>query len=220
MTSSNPVRAGLGIGLAAFLLVVSADRLASADDIVGRPPAGGLSNITIGEGAFRHLQALQDIAAASGGNRAAGTVGYDRSAQYVAERLKEAGYTVRFEEFEFPFFEEKSPPAVLANRPDGSQEPASRDALRTLANSGSGNVEARLHGVNLGLSTASPAASASACDGKDFDGFERGAVALVRRGTCQFQVKVDNAVAAGAAGVIIMNEGTEGRTDTFSGILS
>src|SRR5215510_5538252 len=217
MTSSNPVRAGLGIGLAAFLLVVSADRLAIADDIVGRLPAGALSDLTIGEGAFRHLQALQDIAAASGGNRAAGTVGYDRSAEYVAERLKAAGYTVRFEEFEFPFFEEKSPPVLLAN---GSQEPASRDAVRTLANSGSGKVEARLRGVNLGLSTVSPAASASACEGKDFDGFERGAVALVRRGTCQFQVKVDNAVAAGAAGVIIMNEGTEGRTDTFSGILS
>ena len=54
----------------------------------------------------------------------------------------------------------------------------------------------------------------------DFDGFVRGAVALVRRGTCQFQVKVDNAVAAGAAGVIIMNEGTDGRTDAFSGVLS
>jgi len=35
-----------------------------------------------------------------------------------------------------------------------------------------------------------------------------------------FQVKVDNAVAAGAAGVIIMNEGTDSRTDAFSGVLS
>jgi len=218
MTISNSGRASWCVGLTAFFVLGSANLIARADDIVGRPPAGG--DLTIGEGAFRHLQALQDIAAASGGNRAAGTVGYDRSALYVAKRLKEAGYTVRFEEFEFPFFEEKSPPVLLADRPDGSQEPASPDAVRTLANSGSGKVEARLRGVNLGLSTASPAASASACEGKDFDGFERGAVALVRRGTCQFQVKVDNAVAAGAVGVIIMNEGTEGRTDTFSGILS
>jgi hypothetical protein len=71
------------------------------------------------EGAFRHLRALQDIASESGGNRAAGTLGYDRSAEYVAERLKEAGYLVHFEEFEFPFFEERVPPVLLVRFPDG-----------------------------------------------------------------------------------------------------
>jgi len=74
--------------------------------------------------------------------------------------------------------------------------------------------------VNLGLTAAPPAASASGCEAADFQAFERGAVALIRRGTCQFQVKVDNAVAAGAVGVVIMNEGTENRTDAFSGVLS
>jgi Zn-dependent M28 family amino/carboxypeptidase len=220
MPSSNSVRASLSVGLAVILLVASADRIARADNVVGRPQAGGLSDLTIGEGAFRHLQALQDIAAASGGNRAAGTVGYDRSAQYVAERLKEAGYTVRFEEFEFPFFEEKSPPVLVANKPDGSQEPAPKDAVRTLANSGSSDVETRLHAVNLRLTEGSPSVSASGCETTDFQGFERGTVALVRRGTCQFQIKVDNAVAAGAVGVVIMNEGTESRADAFSGVLS
>src|SRR5258705_4021115 len=218
--SSNSVRTSLAVGLAAVLVVASAGRMARADATVGRPPASGLLNPAAGEGAFRHLQALQDIAAASGGNRAAGTVGYDRSARYVAERLKEAGYAVRFEEFEFPFFEEKSPPVLITSKPDGSQEPAPKDALRTLASSGSRDVEARLQAVNLQLTEGSPAASVSGCEGKDFDDFERGAVALVRRGTCQFQVKVDNAVAAGAVGVIIMNEGTDGRTHAFSGVLS
>jgi hypothetical protein len=99
----------LKVGFATVLLVTSIDCVARADDIVGRPPASGRSDLTTGEGAFRHLQALQEIATASGGNRAAGTVGYDRSAQYVADRLKEAGYAVRFEEFEFPFFEENLP---------------------------------------------------------------------------------------------------------------
>src|SRR5215471_18394699 len=220
MPLSNPVWAGLRAGVSAVLLLACVDGFVRADGIVGRPPAGDMSDITIGEDAFRHLQALQDIAAASSGNRAAGTIGYDRSAQYVAERLKEAGYAVRFEEFEFPFFEEKSPPVLLTSKPDGLQEPAPSDAVRTLANSGSNELEARLHAVNLQLAAGSPATSASGCEGKDFDGFERGAVALVRRGTCQFQVKVDNAVAAGAVGVIIMNEGTDSRTDAFSGILS
>src|SRR5690349_1233705 len=54
----------------------------------------------------------------------------------------------------------------------------------------------------------------------DFDEFERGLVALIRRGTCTFQTKVENARAAGAAGVVLMNEGTDGRTDAFSGHLS
>ena len=86
MASSNFVRTGLNVGFAAVLLVTYIDCVAKADDVVGRPPASGQTDLAIGEGAFRHLQALQDIAAANGGNRAAGTPGYDRSAEYVAER--------------------------------------------------------------------------------------------------------------------------------------
>ena len=44
-------------------------------------------------------------------------------------------------------------------------------------------------------------------------------MALVRRGACPFQAKVENAAAAGAAGVVIMDEGTSGRTDPFRGTL-
>jgi hypothetical protein len=77
----------------------------------------------------RHLRALQDIASMSGGNRAAGTPGHDRSAEYVAEKLKEAGYLVHFEDFEFPFFEERVPPVLLVSYPDGRQEPPPAAAL-------------------------------------------------------------------------------------------
>jgi Zn-dependent M28 family amino/carboxypeptidase len=80
-------------------------------------------------------------------------------------------------------------------------------------------VTARLRAVNLGLAEGPPLASASSCKTTDFDEFERGFVALIRRGTCTFQTKVDNAWAAGAAAVVIMNEGTDGRTDAFSGQL-
>jgi Zn-dependent M28 family amino/carboxypeptidase len=171
-------------------------------------------------GAFRHLRALQDIATANGGNRAAGTPGYDRSAEYVSEQLAKAGYQVRFEEFEFPFFQERSPAVLVVNTADGVQQPASNGTVRTLSNSGSGDVTARLRVVNLQLGAEPPATSTSGCEGGDFKDFERGAVALIRRGTCQFQAKVENAVAAGAVGVIIMNEGTDGRKDAFSGQLT
>src|SRR2546429_2045016 len=208
------------IGLAAALFVaVLPDRIARAENIVGDavPALDGVAT----EGTFRHLRAFQDIASMSGGNRAAGTPGYDRSAEYVAERLKEAGYLVHFEEFEFPFFEERVPPVLLVSSSDGRQEPAPAAALRTLTNSGSSNVTAQLHLVSLGLAgEGSPPASASGCKTTDFEDFERGRVALIRRGTCTFQTKVENAVAVGAAGVVLMNEGTEGRTDAFSGQLS
>jgi hypothetical protein len=208
------------IGLAAALFVaVLPDRIARAENIVGDavPALDGVAT----EGTFRHLRAFQDIASMSGGNRAAGTPGYDRSAEYVAERLKEAGYLVHFEEFEFPFFEERVPPVLLVRSSDGRQEPAPAAALRTLTNSGSSNVTAQLHLVSLGLAgEGSPPASASGCKTADFEDFERGRVALIRRGTCTFQTKVENAVAADAAGVVLMNEGTEGRTDAFSGQLS
>jgi Zn-dependent M28 family amino/carboxypeptidase len=217
MPLSRTFRAGWSMA-AVLVVAVPLGRVAGADNVVGGTLPVVRLDPTAGEGAFRHLRALQDIATANGGNRAAGTPGYDRSAEYVAQRLKEAGYVVRFEEFEFPFFEDRTPPVLVIVGPDGAQEPAG--AVRTLSNSGSGDVTARLRAVKLGLGEGPPAASTSGCDAADFEGFERGAVALIRRGTCVFQAKVENAVAAGAVGVVIMNEGTEGRTDVFSGLLS
>ena len=174
------------------------------------------------DGAFAHVRALQEIATANGGNRAAGTPGYDRSADYVAERLRAAGYVVRFEEFTFPFFEERSPPSVATASAESAPTPLAAAAIRTLANSGSGEVTARLHAVDLALPDgAPPGPSTSGCEAADFARFEHGAIALLRRGTCPFQVKVENATAAGAAGVIIMNEGgAPERMNAFAGRLT
>ncbi len=165
-------------------------------------------------GPFSHLEALQKIADANGGNRAAGTAGYDRSADYVAERLRQAGYDVRFEEFSFPFFEERTPPVLLTGL---AAAPSPRREVRTLSRSGSGDVTAPLVAVDLGAIDAAPSASTSGCEAADFAGFPHGAIALMRRGTCTFQVKVEMAAAAGAAGAIIMNEGTADRTAIFGG---
>jgi Zn-dependent M28 family amino/carboxypeptidase len=219
MLLSKTFRASWSI-VAVLLGAVPPGHIARAENMAGGALAADQLDPAASEGAFRHLRALQDIASASGGNRAAGTPGYDRSAEYVAERLKEAGYVVRLEEFEFPFFEERAPPVLVTSKPDGPQEPASAGEVRTLANSGSSDVTARLRAVNLRLGAGPPVASTSGCETVDFEDFERGSVALIRRGTCPFQTKVENAVAAGAVGVVIMNEGTDGRTDAFSGRLS
>jgi Zn-dependent M28 family amino/carboxypeptidase len=219
MLVSKAVRAGWSIA-AVLLVAVGPSPIAGAADVAGGALAAGQADPAATGGAFRHLRALQDIASASGGNRAAGTRGYDRSAEYVADRLKEAGYVVRLEEFEFPFFEERTPPVLATRKSDGTQEPASAGTVRTLFNSGSSDVTARLRAVNLRLGEGPPVASTSGCETVDFKDFERGSVALIRRGTCPFQAKVENAARAGAVGVVIMNEGVDGRTDAFSGRLS
>ena len=49
---------------------------------------------------FTHLRALQDIANANKGNRAAGTPGYDASVEYVAKTLRTKGFEVSTPQFE------------------------------------------------------------------------------------------------------------------------
>ncbi|WP_246498321.1 M20/M25/M40 family metallo-hydrolase [Microvirga soli] len=197
--------------LAAFVVLTGS---ASSHADVGLPAAGVQSD------PFRHVQALQGIATANGGNRAAGTPGYDRSAEYVAEQLRAAGYNVRFEEFTFPFFDERSPPDVVSGPEQSDAFTPPREALRTLMSSGSGDITAPLQAVDLALGEEPLQTSTSGCEREDFAGFTPGHIALVRRGTCPFQTKAELAQAAGAAGLIIMNQGTGDQTGIFGGRLS
>ena len=62
--------------------------------------------------------------------------------------------------------------------------------------------------------------STSGCAAADFNGISvLGKIALIQRGGCNFGVKVLNAEAAGATGVVIFNEGNPGRTTLFLGSL-
>ena len=54
------------------------------------------------------------------------------------------------------------------------------------------------------------------CESSDFSGFTSGNVAVIARGTCDFSTKVDNAVAAGAPGVLIYNYEGEGSKFTHN----
>ena len=185
--------------------------------LLAGPGGGGANEVDLGrEGPFAHVRAFQAIATENGGNRASGTPGFDRSADYVADRLNAAGYQVRLESFEIPYFEERSPP-ILLHDSGGTSTAVSSEALRTLANSGAGAVTAGLRSVDFDV-PAAPAASTSGCEPSDFERFEPGAIALVRRGTCPFQTKVDNAEAAGAVGVIVVNVGAP--MEVFAGRLA
>ncbi|MEU6038483.1 M28 family metallopeptidase [Actinomadura sp. NPDC047616] len=177
-------------------------------------------------GAKRHLQTLQSIANANGGTRASGTPGYAASRDYVAGQLRKAGYNVTVQPFEFPFFQEKStallnqvspdPATYRPTPPDGS----SLGDFATMTYSGSGDVTATVQAVDLTLPPAPQPGSTSGCEASDFASFTAGNIALLQRGTCNFEDKARNAQAAGAAGVIIFNEGQPGRTETLQGTLN
>jgi PA domain len=81
---------------------------------------------------------------------------------------------------------------------------------------GTGSVEGTVQAVDLKIDESAdpadpasnnPANSTSGCEAEDFAGFTAGNIALIQRGTCTFVEKVDNAQAAGATGVIILNQG-------------
>ena len=56
------------------------------------------------------------------------------------------------------------------------------------------------------------------CNESDWTSFPSGTIALVIRGVCPFQTKVDLALAASASGLIIYNDGASGdRTAPFGG---
>jgi aminopeptidase Y len=70
--------------------------------------------------------------------------------------------------------------------------------------------------LDLGLGNA----STSGCEVADFAGFPLGHIALIQRGACSFQLKAENAAAAGAVGAIIFNQGsTADRTGIINGTL-
>ena len=60
----------------------------------GEPSVQQLAGEVSDAGALTHLQALQKIADENGGNRAAGTPGYDASVEYVVGVLRDAGFEV------------------------------------------------------------------------------------------------------------------------------
>jgi Zn-dependent M28 family amino/carboxypeptidase len=94
--------------------------------------------------------------------------------------------------------------------------------FETMQYSSSGDVTAPVVPVDVVVPIAdSPAStSTSGCEASDFAGFPSGAIALVQRGTCTFGEKTQNAAAAGAAAVIVFNEGQEpDRSGVVSGTL-
>ena len=205
------MRRVVGFGVALALLGAAPEALAQSPT-----DSAELRRAVTVEGVLAHERELQRIAERNQGTRVAGTAGYDASARYVARRLRLAGYRVTAQPFDFPFFQEREP-ARLSQVSPTARDYGEADFLM-MDYSGSGDVTATVQPVDLQLPPGPTAnSSTSGCEATDFAGFEAGRIALLQRGTCTFGVKAGNAAAAGAAGVIVFNEGQEGRTALLAG---
>ena len=157
------------------------------------------------EGVREHQAALQAIADANDdpfypGTRAAGTDGYDESAEYVAGLLEDAGYDVTLDPVAVTF----NFPAVLRQL----TPVAATYETGPFTGSGNGTVQGGVIPVDINLTP--PRASTSGCEASDFAGLDFSGpadIALVQRGTCNFGNKALNADNAGAEAVIIFNQG-------------
>ncbi len=169
-------------------------------------------------GIVAHLDAFQAIADANGGTRAAGTAGYEASAAYVEGQLEAAGYETTRQQFTYDQFSQTAPSVLQQTAPNAVNYVDGTDFF-IMSWSGSGDVTAPVQAVDLVLPPIG--GSTSGCEDSDFVGFTPGNIALIQRGTCFFSDKADNAIEAGASGVIIFNEGNApDRIDLFGGDLS
>jgi Zn-dependent M28 family amino/carboxypeptidase len=156
-------------------------------------------------GVAQHLDALQAVADANNGNRASGTPGYAASRDYVVQKLRAAGYRPTVQAFQHNYFRENAPAQLAQLTPDATSYAAPTD-LVTMNLSGTGSASGPVVAVDTTLTATD--SSTSGCEAADFAAFPRGAIALMQRGTCEFSVKVANAVRAGAAAALIFNRGT------------
>jgi hypothetical protein len=173
---------------------------------------------------WNHMKAFQNIAnqnlspADFHPSRNSGEPGYKASVDYVANAMRQAGYNVTLQQYKFTYY------AYTATPTFSEASPTAHDyALTSEWNPGQStgtatNAQVQPVGGIIMPPTSTPSSS-SGCTSADFSGFVAGRIALIQRGTCNFGVKVQNAKAAGASGVIIFNEGNPGRTSVFSGSL-
>jgi hypothetical protein len=153
---------------------------------------------------WSHLTQFQTIATQNpfGGhaNRGTGRPGYLASVNYVAGLMQAAGYRVTVQPYAWKEFRVQANPVFKAL---GQTYERGKDWFVARL-SGSGSVSSAVEAVtpanaNEGMD------SLSGCLPADFAGFVRGNIALLQRGSCEFDTQVSNAQNAGAAGVIFFN---------------
>ena len=165
-----------------------------------------------------HMQAFETIAIDNPGpdghpSRNSGEPGYWASVQYVATLMQQAGYDVTIQPYTFLYYAYKSIPTLSEVSPTPTSFVLNTDWTPGQS-TGTATAAIQPAGGIVIPPSATPSSS-SGCTSTDFNGFAPGHIALIQRGTCNFGVKIQNAETAGASGVLIFNEGQEGRTETM-----
>ena len=165
------------------------------------------------EGLQQHLEAFQAIGSANGNTRATGTPGYDASVDYVIETLERAGYRVTTPQFNYPVWRENTPARLtwgartFTSSPSSASETAVDMITFGFAQSGTLTNLLVVPTNDIVIHSGASNTSNSGCEMSDFPAATAGNIALIQRGTCPFVQKLANAEEAGAAGVILFNEG-------------
>jgi hypothetical protein len=184
---------------------------ANCDTQVNDTPSKLLPCITKAD-LWNHMQRFQAIADANPSpadghpSRNSGEPGYKASADYVAQVMRDAGYNVTIQQYTFTYYAYTGIPSFSETSPT-PHDYVLNDEWGPGQSTGTvtGGTVQPVGGIVLPPTTTPT--SASGCTAGDFSGFVPGRIALIQRGSCNFGVKVLNAQAAGAAGVIIFNEG-------------
>jgi Peptidase family M28/PA domain len=228
--TSRLLRAGwLPLAAAAFFvtpMAASADPPSAACDARVNDTPGKLVECIQQGDLMTHMHAFQEIADANPGpdgmpSRNSGEPGYKASVDYVAQLMREAGYDVTIQTYKFDYYTFVGMPTFNEVSPNAHDYVLNSDWGPGQSTGSTGALGAPLQPAGGIVIPPTPAASStSGCTPADFSGFRVGRVALIQRGGCNFGVKIQNAAAAGAAGVVIFNEGNPGRTDLLIGGIS
>jgi Zn-dependent M28 family amino/carboxypeptidase len=194
------------------LLLPGAASAASRADCLDRMNATYqqlLACVTL-DGVRSHQAAFQEIADANNGNRFSGFGGYNASVEYVAETLEAAGYDTEVQAFDYLAYEVVGPSALQQVAPNSITYVEGVD-FGAITQTDRGDVTAAVTRVDLQLGLGNT--STSGCEAGDWAGFPAGNIALLQRGTCTFEIKAENAAAAGAVGIVIFNQGNTAAED-------
>jgi Zn-dependent M28 family amino/carboxypeptidase len=176
-------------------------------------PAQWLDRAITMDALVGHAAALQDIADAHGGNRAATTTGYDASVDYVVSQLRAAGYDPQVRTFRYDVYQLRALPVLAELSPTSHNWDYGSDFL-TMRMSGSGAVAAVAEPIDVKL-TAPRADNTSGCDAADFAGFTPGRIALIEYSDhCDFDEQVGHAEDAGAGAVVFFDAADDPADDT------
>ena len=191
MVSSNIYIRAVTVVLCFFVTFGSAQTAATQ---------GTLAEQVTPQGIRAHMAALQRVADVNEGNRAAGTPGYAASVRYAEKTFREAGYRVRRQPFTVTVTETLAETGHVLGG-----EALTLNVMAGSPNTVTGGLTAPLMRPKDPLGCAAETGRQAGIQNK-----LRGAVLLIKRGSCTFAEKSQNAAQAGAVAALIYNDEQDG----------